>query len=831
MNFLSQVKLSKTEWDNIERPITDEREKIVLNMINTCSENEHAIVRSLKDYLKLGEGFDDVIFHGLLASKINKFNKEDCLEIDNFINRLVKSIKKINKKDKIRIQNSISKFDSQDSDSKNNIVDFLVIDNLRIVAKFIYKYEDECYEQKKFISAIFNLNILLQYHIDKLNCILCDIISIVLDKHSNRIDVKDVLKNSNKFIVNNENYSTQNVKLYHHQKQIFDIFKNNPSSSKFVWYCAPTSSGKTLTPIGLCNYKKVIFMCASKHIGISLAKSAFNVGRKIGFAFGCNHMEDIRLNYNAINKFEIKKNGRKVPDHTDGTKVEIMICDAKSYEIAMIYMKAFNSVSDLVLFWDEPTIGLDVEQHPLHSIIKKNWDLNVIPNIVFSCATLPNIDMVQNVIRCHEKKFNEHAFYNINEHDELTNVLLYDYCGNIIMPHTHFQSLDTLKEFIIYHGLKYHKFYNCTSCCDFILFMDGYEKSNFVNDNIKSIFDINMKTIKNLYVKLFSYISNQTKWDKIQKSFFEKYPKHKEMKHDDEHYIGTDLTAHAAKSLTNGPTLYITNNILNVSKYLLTKGNIDKTLLADIESKISHNNKVSNELNKKIKDYEDKIEKFKDNDNIMINERFPEDVLSLKREIDVLENKIIPLSLESCYRPNTKDHYRLWNKHNKIEFEDSDIYCSSIDDDDVKEISQLDSLQNIFKYTFLMGIGIFTNNSMTNDSIHSSMSDDEIYRESNKYVEVVKSLAEKKSLYLILADSDYIYGTNYQFSHCYLGKDIQDITQEKIIQCIGRVGRKEKNKHFSFRFRSNEQIETLYSIPEINIEAINMNKLFTSFMK
>ena len=54
----------------------------------------------------------------------------------------------------------------------------------------------------------------------------------------------------------------------------------------------------------------------------------------------------------------ISKNGRKVPDHTDGTKVEDMICDVKSYEIAMVYMKTFNNVSDLVLFWDEPTIVL-----------------------------------------------------------------------------------------------------------------------------------------------------------------------------------------------------------------------------------------------------------------------------------------------------------------------------------------------------------------------------------------------------------------------------------------------------------------------------------------
>lgn len=107
-----------------------------------------------------------------------------------------------------------------------------------------------------------------------------------------------------------------------------------------------------------------------------------------------------------------------------------------------------------------------------------------------------------------------------------------------------------------------------------------------------------------------------------------------------------------------------------------------------------------------------------------------------------------------------------------------------------------------------------------------SMTTADAQEENNKYIEYIKHLAEQKSLYLIIANSDYIYGTNYQFSHCYLGKDMKNMTQEKVIQCIGRIGRQEKNKHFSFRFRSNEQIELLYSIPKVNIEAINMNKLF-----
>lgn len=123
-----------------------------------------------------------------------------------------------------------------------------------------------------------------------------------------------------------------------------------------------------------------------------------------------------------------------------------------------------------------------------------------------------------------------------------------------------------------------------------------------------------------------------------------------------------------------------------------------------------------------------------------------------------------------------------------------------------------------------MGVGVFSNEIMPCTDEH--VLEEDVKKENNSYVEIMKGLAEQKSLYLIIANSDYIYGTNYQFSHCYLGKDMKNMSQEKIIQCIGRIGRQDKNKHFSFRFRSKEQMDLLYQVPQDSIEAQNMNKLF-----
>ena len=55
-----------------------------------------------------------------------------------------------------------------------------------------------------------------------------------------------------------------------------------------------------------------------------------------------------------------------------------------------------------------------------------------------------------------------------------------------------------------------------------------------------------------------------------------------------------------------------------------------------------------------------------------------------------------------------------------------------------------------------------------------------------KYMEIMKKLAQDQKLYLIIASSDYIYGTNYQFCHGYLGKEFVGLSRKKIMQA-GKV--------------------------------------------
>ena len=97
----------------------------------------------------------------------------------------------------------------------------------------------------------------------------------------------------------------EDVVLYEHQKQLFTIFKN--PEPKLVLYVAPTGTGKTLSPIGLANQYRIIFICVSRHVGLALAKSAIAVEKKVAFAFGCETTSDIRLHYFAAAEYSINR--------------------------------------------------------------------------------------------------------------------------------------------------------------------------------------------------------------------------------------------------------------------------------------------------------------------------------------------------------------------------------------------------------------------------------------------------------------------------------------------------------------------------------------------
>ena len=181
----------------------------------------------------------------------------------------------------------------------------------------------------------------LQFIQLKMNSILQKEVDILLESFSDDISHKLYFENVESVLEKNDvllRYT--DMELYEHQKRIFNAFQN--PTPKLVLYVAPTGTGKTLTPIGLSEKYRVIFICAARHVGLALAKSAISAGRKIALAFNCGDAEDIRLHWAAAKEFtkNYRTGGIFRVDNSVGDNVEIMISDVQSY--TMLYMTAFS---------------------------------------------------------------------------------------------------------------------------------------------------------------------------------------------------------------------------------------------------------------------------------------------------------------------------------------------------------------------------------------------------------------------------------------------------------------------------------------------------------
>ena len=220
---------------------------------------------------------------------------------------------------------------------------------------------------------------------------------------------------------------------------------------------------------------------------------------------------------------------------------------------------------------------------------------------------------------------------------------------------------------------------------------------------------------------------------------------------------------------------------------------------------MDHNDKVLEVLKKKERSLEDSLGDEVEKEHKMVREALSPEQRKLRSEIDGLHKMVKTIALDEIYMPNKLNHLRKWTEKTVIDRE----FSCDIDPNDVERIMLME-VKNTWKILLLMGIGVFTNN------------------HDNNYTEIMKQLAQQQTLYMIIASSDYIYGTNYQFCHGYISKDLTKMTQEKTIQAMGRIGRNQVNKEYSIRFRDDELLNKIFKDAEIRPEVDNMNRLFNT---
>jgi hypothetical protein len=875
---LKQRKLNRNEWNSIEISVSQSEIDILKLIIkgyrdvNIKINNNNSIFTFLK--IEYSDKMEDYLYNKYLRKRTDKI-EEVLQSIDsNYKKMKISNDIKLNSADKVRLD----RFD-EDSLKKNNIYEFTLLTHIEKILYYKKKGDNKLYHYHYY-----TLYKLIRNNILRLNTHINNITNRLLDIFADDISISTIIENGYEFIEKNESLlKYSDLTLYEHQKEIFTVCKK--PNAKLVLYMAPTGTGKTLTPIALSEQSRIIFVCAARHVGLALARAAISVNKKIAFAFGCSSADDIRLHYFSAKEFTRNKKtgGIGKVDNSVGDNVEIMICDIKSYLPAMYYMLAFFRPNDIILYWDEPTITMDYNEHEFHSTIRKNWKKNRIPNVVLSSATLPKENELTETIPDFLNNFPGAEICNIVSHDCKKSIPLINKDGFVMLPHYLHEEYDDILE-VAKHCNNYLtllRYFDLKEVVDFITYinMNNYgSMKTQINRHFETVNDINMTNIKIYYLFLLQNIIRgtwgavfvhfkqvrqprivenntvDTKGNKITKvksigpgtySTTNELSGSQITRLTSEQITTTSLqprqkgtsgvyiTTKDSYTLTDGPTIFISDDIEKIAKFCIQQANIPAIVMDDIMKKIEYNNII----NARLADLETDVEIIKDNNDArakndvsgfhnglkvsgrnksskdckkstrdLPNELEGKSSISkLTQEINSLRVLIKPAMLNDTFIPNRKSHLEKWAEG----ISTLNTFTSNIDENVVSEIMALDGVENSWKVLLMMGIGVFIN--------HDNIT----------YTEIMKKLADEQKLYMIIASSDYIYGTNYQFCHGFLSKDL-NLTQEKIIQAMGRIGRNNIQQTYTIRFRDDQQILKLFTSETDKPEIINMNKLFNS---
>jgi hypothetical protein len=847
MDF-AQGKLTKSEWDSVEVPDSHEEQQIY--QLIKDGFNNVGIVRNasqtLLQYMKIAPS-DEMhahmyeLYFKTLVDEMREAFVLCQFETDTDKKKLVK------KADLIRIQNTNSNLEDQKTKIHEYILLRLLLNLLNSKFPHMYPHWKNCVEgvseskrkkvqaptavpsRPKWMYYHYSICLIMRNSLTHLNPHVHAFINYVINLVEADFDSAAFIKKAHEFVEKNEFvFKCGDVKLYEHQKQIFTVFKNNDAfKPKLVLYIAPTGTGKTLTPIGLSEHYRVIFVCAARHVGLALAKACISAKKRIAFAFGCGSVDNIRLHYYAAKDVvrDRRTGGIRKVDNSVGDNVEIMISDIKSYRHAMHYMNAFNPIHKLLLYWDEPTITMDYADHEFHSVIKANWTENIVPNVVLSSATLPQQAEMAPTIMDFQARFLNAEVHSIVSHDCQKTISLVNKDGYVQLPHLMFEGYDDMRASAA-HCRTYKtllRYFDLREVVKFIAHVNEgrlWTSARYaVERHFSDIADINMTNIKAYYLELLENVQAD-RWPELWAHF--------QAQRTRMHASNVSITAQDAHTLTCGPTLFLANDVEKIAKFALQIAQIPECVMDDLMEIIDHNNGIKDAMAELEREIEDKIEegtaktggdkdKDKDKDKKYSKKvddiQFSPEVRRMKEKMDDLRQQVKWGALNDMFVPNRAEHLKRWAPHlSDEEIASTSPFTSRVEPEDVERIMVL-PIENIWKVLLMMGIGVMTEQANSNKT----------------YTEIMKDLAQNQRLYLIIASTDYIYGTNYQFCHGYLGKDLSDISQEKIIQALGRIGRNKLQQEYSIRFRDDAHLVQIFQASAVaKPEVVNMARLFSS---
>ena len=851
MDF-TQNKLTKSEWDSLELPVSSEELKI-LRLIVEGYENiniKQNDTKSLNGFIQF-EQSDELdyflykkYFEVIINKQIKKYGKGTGLDEDS--EKFEGKIRRLKSSETTRLEI----IDGNIQQNKEKIFEYVLIELFNELLKSLYK-------KRNFGFYLYTIIQIQKGTISSINKYVLQKINKLVEYGMRTTKIIDIINNAYEFIEKN-NYllKYEDKELFHHQKELFNLIKEKEEGEykeQLILYTAPTGTGKTLSPLGMSNNRRIIFVCVARHIGLALAKAAINVNKKVAFAFGCETASDIRLHYFAAKNYTVnnRSGGIWKVDNSVGDNVEIMICDVQSYLVSMHYMMSFNDKNNIVTYWDEPTITLDYEEHSIHELISKNWKENQIPTVVLSCATLPEMDEISEVLDDYRGRFGG-RISRITSSDCKKSISMLNSKGYCVLPHYLYENYEDMIRSV--NNIKKNKtilrYFDLREIIRFLVYInnddlldDEYTMSEYFERDIKNI---TMNSLKEYYLEalcnlevgdwedLYKYMIKTREYrysetrTNLRKSQSLELKKENDMGKEisrtksvgynmnnvetNKKQVGSSgilITTEDAYTLTDGPTIFLADNVDSIGKFYIKQSNITPRALNNIMEGIEKNDELLEKIEKLEREIVAKEEKASLNDDskkVSETGRLSRECQEWQKEINKLKGQIRSVSLSAMYQPNTVPHQELWTPNGEVR---TNAFVGNISEEMTKEIMML-NIEVYLKVLLLLGIGMFLNNP------------------NKDYMEIMKKLAVEQKLYMIIASTDYIYGTNYQFCHGFIGKDLSNMTQQKILQSMGRVGRNKIQQEYTVRFRDDNMIKKILEPDTNNIEVMNFNRLFVS---
>lgn len=873
---LCQVKLTSEEWNGIEIMEPDAEMRILKLIIDGFHDVNHVfnLHMSLISRLKITitPEIEDHLFHEYFKKRVERILSmldTDAATVSGVKKFEIRARSKntMKKVDLMRIQNMNTTFGGSGDTFDHHMINTIesIVETNKSATTGHGGVGAAAIGPNEWMKHYYTLKLMLQKSVVGVNSHIIEFANYIVEHYDDKVQLIGFIRNAYRFIEQNDAvFKYADYQLYDHQKQLFTVAKR--PEAKLILYIAPTGTGKTLSPLGLSEKYKIIFVCAARHVGLALAKAAISMKKRIAFAFGCSNIDDIRLHYFAAKEaIRDKRSGRiRKVDNSIGDNVEIMICDIRSYLLAMRYMMAFHPLDELLMYWDEPTISLDYKEHELHPIIHRNWSGNLIPNVVLSSATMPREDEIVDVIQDFKVKFQEKGadVYSIISHDFKKSIPIVNQGGFIELPHYMFgEDYDRVLE-CVEHCKTYKtlmRYFDLREILRFIALVtkpvkdtdesddsDDSDGGGDSDDNNKKkedddpdtddnrgliitsqrylpenmfadIGEITMTSIKEYYLLLLENIRPKY-WPRVYETLVGvRRPKFESV---------VNLSTSDAHTLTDGPTIYLTENVDKVAAFMLQTAKIPTVVMSDIMDTIDFNTRVLEEITKTeklIKDLEGESADTSGGGSVAgvtggntdekktrkftSDTRVNPETERLHMKVEELKKSVKYTALHELFVPNRLEHLKRWTKRTAITNE----FTSFVEDEVVEQIMLL-NVANHWKLLLLMGIGAITNAT------------------DQKYTDIMKTLAKHQKLYLIITATDYIYGTNYQFCHGYIGKDLEGMSQEKAIQSMGRIGRGAIQQDYTIRVRHDAILRHIFTSLRSSEkpEVCAMNRLFVT---